>query len=659
MILVALAVATLHRQALKLPSLFSDNMVFQRGVSVPFYGSSNPSETITVTLNGQTASTKAGPDGKWLLRLQPLSAGGPFTATVQSDTSLVTLKDVEVGEVWVCSGQSNMEFVESGADDYAQAQDEANPSLRMFTVGQASTEEPASDVRGAWIPATKHSIGAFSAVALAFGRELQNNLNVPVGLIVSSWGGTKAESWTSRDALSSNDSLKIVMDLYREELKSFPAKYEQFKSDLKEWIASRADSGNEGFLKGWENRKIDTSTWKSVYLPGTIEKLEPSEDGASFDGAAWFRTSFIVPSKWTGQALVAELGPIADYDDAYVNGTKIGMTKATNQEGSKLPRTYRIAPGILLDGENTLAIRVYAAQGACGFTGLADQMKIRPANSDSDESIPLAGTWLAKVEKKVDTSLQAPHLPIGPGNPKAPGGLFNGMIAPLMPYAMKGVIWYQGESNADQSSLYNILFPTLIRDWRQKWNQGQFPFYFVQLPNFHDRVSEPGESDWASLREAQSNALKLTNTGMATILDLGEAATIHPKKKREVGQRLAAIALSKNYGVHKVWAGPMFHYMVTNNDSLRVYFQHTEDRLKTTDGKAPVGFAIAGSDQRFYWATARIEGISVVLSCPEVPNPIAVRYAWADNPEINLVNSAGLPTAPFRTDNWRSAKSQQ
>jgi len=658
MLLVAVSVSLFHRAALRLPALFSDNLVLQRGIEVPVFGQALPNETVTVLFNNQVKSTKSGTDGKWMLKLAAMSEANGSSLIIQTDSASKTLQNVAVGEVWLCSGQSNMEFQESAASDFSQALTEADPNVRMFTVEKAAGDQPVQDVRGLWTPATRHTVGSFSAVAWSFGRELQHALNVPIGLINSSWGGTRAESWTSREALTSNESLKLLVDLYQEEIKDFPTKIEEYKVALKEWAATRSDTGNEGFLKGWENRVVDPNGWNKVNLPGTIDTMEPVEEGRPFDGAAWFRRSFTLPNGWSGKALKLELGTIADYDDVYVNGTKVGFTKATTVDGSRIARNYRIAPGILLQGENSIAVRVYAAQGACGFTGLPDQMQISQIGTAGGDPIPLSGQWLERIERKVDTSVLAPHMPVGPGHPKSPGSLFNGMISPLIPFGIKGVLWYQGESNADQPTLYNTLFPTLIRDWRQKWGQGQFPFLYVQLPNFHEASDLPTDSDWALIREAQANVLKLTRTGMVTTIDLGDAKTIHPKNKRDVGIRLASLALSKEYGKHVIWSGPAFQYMIKSGESIRAYFQHTEDGLRTLDGKPPVGFAIAGEDRKFYWANARIEGISVVLSCPEVPNPVAVRYAWADNPIINLVNSANLPTTPFRTDSWPSIKTQ-
>lgn len=658
MILTLVAIATLHRQALKLPSVFSDNMVLQRDVAIPFFGSANPNEAVSVQLNGQTATCTASPNGRWMLKLPALQAGGPFTAYVQSSNTTAEVKNVMVGEVWLCSGQSNMELTESAADDYSQALEEANPAVRMFTVAQRASDDPIADAKGTWVPATKHSIGAFSAVAWSFGRELQNHLNVPIGLINASWGGTRAEAWTSRDALIADPTLKPIVDSYLEELKDFPAKFAAFKIELKEWIASRSDTGNEGFLNGWENRNVDDASWHKVNLPGTIDTMEPSEEGQPFDGAAWFRRTFVLPDGWTGKALRLELGPIADYDDAYVNGTKVGFTKMSNQDAARTSRSYRIAPGILLQGENSIAVRVYASQGACGFTGMDDQMRIVLDKDDSDDPVALAGEWKERVERKLDTTVLAPHMPLGPGSPRVPGSLFNGLIAPLVPFGIKGVIWYQGESNVGEADRYKLLFQTLIRDWRQHWGAGQFPFYFVQLPNYKARKDEPSESSWAELREAQAAALKLNFTGMATTIDLGNEGTIHPKNKREVGRRLALIALSRDYGEHVPYSGPMYHYLSQNGVSIRVFFQHVEDGLKTDDGKAPTGFAIAGDDHRFYWADARIEGTSIVLSNANVPHPVAVRYLWADNPKSNLRSLAGLPAIPFRTDDWSGTGGQ-
>jgi len=656
MIVPFVALAILHQQALKLPNLFSDNMVLQRETNVPFFGKANPGDTVTVQLVNQSVQTTAGPDGKWNLKLQPLKAGGPFTALVQTPTNTITYKNVMVGEVWLCSGQSNMEMPESLADDFAKAQDEANPAIRIFDVGQVSMEKAAEDVRGSWVPESKDSIGDYSAVAIAFGRELHDKLNVPIGLIQATWGGTKAEAWTSREALSADPALGRLVSDYLASLHDFTERNAEFKAQLKEWVSARADSGNEGFLKGWENRLFDDSQWAKAELPNTLDTIEPVDDGKGLNGAVWFRKGFIVPDAWAGKPLKLQLGTIADYDDTYVNGTKVGRTKLEAADPAKVNRSYRVAPGILLQGVNTIAVRIYSAQGSSGFTGRPDQMKVTLADGSSEDAIMISGEWREKVERKVDTSQTAPHMPFGPGNPNVPGGLFNGMIAPLIPYGIKGAIWYQGEADAGNARQYRTLFPALIRDWRRRWSEAEFPFFFVQLANFHVRQDLPTDSDWAEIREAQVAALKLSETGMVTAIDIGQADTIHPKNKREVGRRLALVALSKEYKQHESWSGPELNYVTPNSGTLRVFFKHVEDGLKTSDGKLPRGFQIAGDDRHFYWADAKIEGSAIVLSNPNVPNPVSARYAWADNPDVNLYNSADLPAIPFRTDNWPRSK---
>lgn len=658
MIACLLAAYSHYQLALKVPPIFSDNMVFQQGMAAPVFGTARPHDQVTVTIGELKSTTTADDDGKWIVRVKPMKAGGPYVETVQAGGSTVTIKNVMVGEVWVCSGQSNMERPESAANDYALAIEQADPSIRMFTVGKASTEEPASQVRGAWVPASKTTVGSFSAVALAFGRELHDKLGVPVGLIQASWGGTRAEAWTSREALSSNPALKQELDAYLAEIQGFQEKNQAYHAALKQWIAGRSDNGNAGYLQGWAQPHLYENDWKQEDLPGTMDSIEPQDEGKAFDGAVWFRRTFELPEAWEGKALRLELGPINDYDDTYFDGTKVGATKEVVPDPLQTGRVYRVSPGIPVHGVNSIAVRVFAAQGTCGFTGFPEQMKVTLWDGSTTESVPLAGKWWEKVERKVAATDEAPHMPLGPGNPGAPGGLFNGMIAPIIPYAIKGVIWYQGESNVGEASRYKVLFPTMIHDWRKRWGEGEIPFYFVQLANFHARQDQPSESQWAELREAQASALKLPATGMANAIDIGDAATIHPTNKREVGRRLSLIALSIDYRTHNAYSGPAFQYMSPSGNTVRVFFKHAEDGLKTTDGKPPVGFAVAGADRKFYWADAKIEGTAVVVSCPTVPNPVAVRYGWADNPECNLTNSGGLPAVPFRTDTWRPSEKQ-
>jgi len=652
MIVSLLIAATLRQQTFKVSPLFSDNMVLQRDVVVPVFGTAAPQEQVSVRIGDANATAVAGDDGKWVAHIGPLKAGGPFTESIHSGSTTIAIKNVMVGEVWLCSGQSNMERPESAANDYAQAANEADPAIRMFTVSKASTEEPSLHLGGKWIPSSKTTVGSFSAVALAFGRELRHKLHVPIGLINSSWGGTHADAWTSRDALRANTVLSSTLDAYLAEITNYKSRWETFRAELKKWIASRSDTGNEGYLQGWAQPHVFETDWKTQTVPARMDAGENQEETQGFDGAVWFRRTFELPESWEGKALKIELGPIRDYDDTYVNGTKVGTTKETPSDPSTAGRVYRVSPGIPVHGVNSIAIRVFSAQGVSGFTGFPEQMKISPIGGFPSDFVPLSGEWKVKVERKVDSTNPAPHRPLGPGSPYAPGGLYNGMIYPLIPYAIKGVIWYQGEADAGHADRYKTLFPTLIRNWRQKWGQSQLPFYFVQLANYKARLDAPAESDWAELREAQASALLLPHTGMATAIDIGDANTIHPTNKREVGRRLSLIALAKDYDIHEPYMGPEFHNVVAAKGSLRVFFKHAEDGLKTNDGRPVTGFAIAGDDHKFYWATATIQGTAVLISSPQVPNPVAVRYGWADNPDCNLYSVDGLPTVPFRTDSW-------
>ena len=426
-----------------------------------------------------------------------------------------------------------------------------------------------------WIPATKTTVGSFSAVALAFGRELHSRLNVPIGLIQSSWGGTRAEAWTSRDALNSSVALKPLVDSYLTESRDYAANYEALSNKcLSKWIATVSDQGNDGYLQGWAQPKVFETDWKPQTLPATMDSMAPQEESQRFDGAVWFRRTFQIPADWYGKALKLELGPISDYDDTYVNGKKVGNTKQVASDPLKDARSYRISPGILLEGQNSIAIRVFAAQGTCGFTGLPEQMRVSLWDGDTANPVPLAGVWLEKVERKLTSTEQAPHMPLGPGSPKSPGGLFNGMISPLIPYGVKGLIWYQGESNVGDADQYRVLFPALIRDWRHEvGRKATYALLFCaacQLQKKRERQADPTNSDWSRAAERPRPwcSTRSSHTGMAVAIDLGVAATIHPTNKREVGRRLSLIALSRDYGEHTLWHGPEFRSMSALRETL-------------------------------------------------------------------------------------------
>jgi sialate O-acetylesterase len=650
-----LLLAALLAQAptLHMPAIFADNMVLQRNQPLPFFGTAQPGTPIEVSFNGRHAYTNARRDGTWSLKLRPMEAGGPYTATITGDGTL-NFQNVMVGEVWLCSGQSNMEMRVGEARESQLAQSLADPAIRMFTVQRLSSETAAPDVQGSWVPASSGSVVNFSALAYWYAVELRKKLGVPIGLIHSSWGGTPVEAWTSRKAFLAKEPLAPIVRNYLASLKDFPERKAAYSRELAAWKERvyHNDTGNEGFGMGYASPDRNTSSWRQVTLPNLIEVTE----GRQMDGAVWYRKTIDVPAEWAGKDLRLVLGTIDDFDDTYFNGRKIGGIDEKTPFWYAIDRVYPVPRALVHTGPNTIAVRVFDQFGTGGFTGGANELKIAPADGSADP-IFLEGPWLSKIERYIEPATEEvvqskPQPPYGPGHPWAPGGLFNGMIAPIIPYAIKGVIWYQGEANVNYAYQYRDMFPAMIEDWRKRWDEGDFPFYFVQLPNYTERTTDPVESNWAELREAQARALSLPNTGMATIIDLGEANDIHPKNKREVGRRLSLIALARDYGIPGVFSGPTFKSVQFANGEAQIQFDNVAGGLKSVDGGAIGGFTIAGSDHKFYWGVAKIQGNTIVVSNPYVPNPIAVRYAWANNPYVNLVNSEGLPATPFRTDDW-------
>jgi len=482
----------------KLPSVISNHMVLQRGIALPIWGKAEPGEKVTVSIEGQSAKATADAEGMWQVKLDPMKAGGPFEMTI-AGTETITIKDILVGEVWICSGQSNMQMTVKYVKDYKKEIPAANyPRIRLFSAERRISSKPMFNVPGAWSACSPETVPPFSAVGYFFGRDLHKTLDVPVGLIHSSWGGTPAEAWTSLPKLEADPKLKPIVD-------------------------------------GWN-------------------KL------------------------------------LADYAKHFNYWRETRLVE-----------------------------------------------------------------WYAKAEKAESLGRAIPEMPVVKDwrqNPHRPSGLFNAMISPFIPYGIKGAIWYQGESNAGRAYQYRTLFKAMIQDWREHWGQGDFPFFFVQLANYRARNPEPGEDAWAELREAQTMALALPNTGMALAIDIGEANDIHPKNKQDVGLRLALAARAIAYGEDIVYSGPMYDAMKVDGDKVRLSFNHIGGGLVAKGGEPLKGFAIAGADRKFVWADASIDGDTIVVSSEKIAQPVAVRYAWAINPDCNLYNKEGLPASPFRTDDW-------
>ncbi len=639
------------RADVTLPAVFGDHMVLQRSMKAPFWGTAQPGEKVTVTVGSISVSTNADAAGAWQVKVGPLSAGGPLEVSVSAPSGSKTFKDVLVGDVWVCSGQSNMQMsVGSVYNAGTEIANSANVKIRLFTVPNVVSETPAKDVVGQWSRCGPDTVGGFSAVGYFFGRELNMKLGVPIGLINTSWGGTPAESWTSLKWLQDDPILSPMLTRIPKPGVDIEAAKREYEKKLKEWQDKQYfhDPGNKGVGLGYAKPEFDDSGWQKMPLPGAWETNTPA---LKVDGAIWFRRTVTVPDEWAGKGLTLTLGAIDDFDVTYFNGEQVGTTGEGTANWYAAPRKYTVPGALVKAGDNVIAVRAFDWFGAGGFTGPAEAMRLTGPSSDP---IDLTGPWAFKVEGSRDEGNvpPQPQEPAGVWNSWTPTGLYNAMIAPLIPYGIKGAIWYQGESNAGRAFQYRTLFPAMIKCWREAWGEGDFPFFWVQLANYMDRVPQPADSEWAELRESQSMTLSLPKTGQAVIIDIGDAKDIHPKNKQDVGLRLAMAARHVAYGDKAVApSGPLYRALKVEGDKAVLTFAFTNGGLVAKGGKLE-GFAVAGEDRKFVWADATINGATVVVSSPRVPNPVAVRYGWANNPAANLYNGVGLPASPFRTDKW-------
>lgn len=627
-------------------AIFSDNMVLQQDQPIRVWGWASGNANVTVEINGQKESGAAR-NSKWLITLAPMALGGPYTMTITSGDKKIEYKNILIGDVWICSGQSNMEMGVGGCNN-AQAEIAAAnfPEIRLFTVEKATSRKPVEDVKGTWVVCSPETVGGFSAAGFFFGRELNKAGIKNIGLINTSWGGTPAEAWTTLETLKSDPDYAPILqrDTDPEEIaKKLEAKYGKM-------VTTESDRGilyndSRMFNEGWAGAEMVAAKWETMELPNAWEQA-----GLDIDGLVWFRKTIDVPADWAGKDLTLEITPIDDYDIAYFNGKKIGgigpdaggMPWAT-------PRSYTVPGSLVKAGKNVIAIRVLDTGGGGGVTSTNDPFRIGPKGSGAEQAIALKGPWQYRVE--------AIWAVASSGEQNNPARLYNAMIDPIVKAPIKGAIWYQGESNAGRAYQYRKLFADMITDWRKAWKVGDFPFYYVQLANFMDEQPQPVDSAWAELREAQTMTLSLKNTGMAVIIDVGDAKDIHPKDKQSVGYRLAQAALAHDYGRNIEYSGPMYKSMKVEGGAIRLSFDHIGGGFVAKGGEL-VGFAIAGADKKFVWAKARIDGDTVVVSSEQVAQPAAVRYAWADNPKCNLYNKEGLPASPFRTDDWPGVTAQ-
>ena len=621
----------------RLAGIFNNDMVLQRNINIPVWGWAAPGEAITVSFHDQTKKVKAGKDGKWTIRLDPEVAGGPFILTVRGKNSIV-LNDVVVGDVWLCSGQSNMEFTVTSGNNAKEEIAAANfPMIRHIKIPNRGSLTPKDDIDSTgWQVCSPATVGNFTAVGYFFAREIYQQEHIPIGLINSTWGGTHVETWTSREAFEQSSEFKSMIDgLPR---LNFDSLGRLRRQELVEKLSAvQGGLPDVATAQSWSTSSIDDHDWPTIKSPGMWEgqvKLLQN-----FDGVAWMRKEVELSAAQAASATSIELGAIDDRDITYLNGQRIGAADVYNAM-----RVYALPSGLLKPGKNVVAVRITDNGGGGGFSGPAENMRIISNSGD----ISLAGDWKYHIEAVADKA--------GGINPNQyPTLLFNSMINPLIPFGIKGALWYQGEANAGRAVQYRQSFPLMISDWRSRWKEGDFPFYFVQLATFNSNngTSKNGSS-WAELREAQTKTLSLKNTGMAITTDIGNPSDIHPKNKQDVGKRLAAVALNKVYGKSVEYAGPVYESMTIENGKATLHFSHAASGLLVHDRYGYVrGFEIAGADHQFHYAKAMLTGNTVTVYSDEVSQPVAVRYDWADDAgDGNLYNAEGFPAGPFRTDDW-------
>ncbi|MCX6217390.1 sialate O-acetylesterase [Spirosoma sp.] len=618
----------------RLPNVFGSHMVLQRRKPVPVWGWADAGEKVTVTVASQIKTTKAGKDGKWRIVLDPMEAGGPYQLLVKGKKNTVSFDDVLTGEVWICSGQSNMEWPLVAAANAKTEIPLANfPNIRQLLVKKDLSLTPKENIEGSWSVCTPATAPQFTAVGYFFAKQLQKELNVPIGLINTSWGGTHSETWTSREAMNQHDELKSVANKLpatdEEVIKSGAARTQALLKTQQGGLPTAIEE------QSWASATLTDSDWKTMNMPGDWEW----GGLPTLDGVVWFRQEITVPEGSKLQKVTLHMDSVDDNDSTFVNGQLVGSTKGRGA------RVYMLPEGLLKPGRNVIAVRVTDTGGSGGLMGEPQKLNL----SGDGLMIPLAGQWKYRVANVFASSYK-------PGPNTYATQLFNAMLNPLIPYAIQGAIWYQGESNAGRAYQYRKTFPLMIQDWRQHWGY-DFPFLFVQLASYNAANGDSRRgSGWAELREAQTMTLQLPNTGMAVTSDIGERSDIHPKNKQDVGNRLAAEAMRVAYAkAGDASRGPLFDKMTVDGNRAVLTFRSVGSGLMAKDKYGYLkGFEVASADKKFYYAKAEIQGNSIVVHADSVTAPVAVRYGWADdNGDVNLYNQENFPAVPFRTDTWK------
>ena len=642
-ILILTCIAIQTYAEIKLPKLVSDGMVLQRDIPLKIWGWASPGEEIKLVFKNKSYQTKTNKNGDWLIKLPSQNAGGPFEMELSGENKII-IKDILIGDVWLCSGQSNMvipmERVKEKYPDEIAAS--TNSSIRHFFIPTAfSFGKEENDLPGGkWLSADPQKVLQFSATAYFFAKKLFEKYKIPIGLINSSVGGPPVESWISETALKAFPHYVQKAAVYKNPSlvdsinKARNAIYEKWYGNI-----NRNDKGLNGAIP-WHHKNFQPVSWLTMQLPGYWN----DEGKITGNGVVWFRKEIELPASMANKPAKLFLGTIVDADSTFVNGIYVG-----NITYQYPPRRYTVPEGILKAGKNIITIRVVSNSGKGGFT--YDKPFYLVTGKDT---IDLKGAWAYQL------GVSSPPLVDDlPNVSYQPTGLYNSMIAPLVNYSIKGVNWYQGEGNTGRPHDYHALLKTMIGDWRNKWQQGNFPFLFVQLPNFGEVDPVPSESNWALLREQQFKTLSVPNTAMVVAIDLGEWNDLHPLNKRDVGERLALAARHLAYGEKNiVYSGPLYKSHIIKGNQVIVHFTGTGSGIKSSDGKALRDFAISGADSTLRWANTKIEGNTIIAWHDEIPHPAALRYAWANNPgPVNFYNMEGLPASPFRTDNFKKSNS--
>ena len=619
---------------LKIPAVFGSNMVIQREINAPIWGKSTTGNEVIIDFGGYKTITTVSENGTWMARLPILPAGGPYVLTINAGHDTICFTNVMVGDVWLASGQSNMQMALSwGVNNKEEEIKNATyPEIRFLSVANDLNNKPQDDISGGtWMECNPASVKDFSAVAYFFARQIHHEINVPIGIINSTWGGTDIQAWMSREALETIPPYQDILPKIIAETSDFSNGYEQFEKTnrLRDSIV---DNSFVGIHQKAFAPKYADQDWKIMTIP-----CRWSDYGIkNYYGYVWFRKHIKLSGLFKPKDLMMNLGDVSNENIAWFNGIEI------NKLGSGANVAYKIPAKLVIPGDNVISLRVLGRWAIGGFNSPADLIYLE--STGKSIHLSLANEW--KYNEKIEPTT-SPWIEYY----NYPTFIYNAKIAPIIPYGLKGILWYQGENNTKNSLGYDQFFSLMVNNWRNRWGQGYLPFIFAQLSNCNMRTDKPQESKIALIREAQASGLNTPNTAMVINIDLGlEDGDVHFKNKQDCGKRFADAALGLVYGQNAPYRNPIYKSMNVEGNKIRIKFENTAGGLITDDQTAPKSFAICSADHQFVWANSKIEGNEIVVWNDQVSRPVAVRYAWADNPNCNLYNAEGLPVSPFRTE---------